>query len=133
MHLIEAGIEVIIEEPHNTAGNRGSQANNVDKQVQLVFHHAAKRDEKEVLNHMRGVEVIRFRLSIPSIGCTGANKYANRLDSHKPLNGATRGILLFLTDIECSVLYRIMFSFVQAVVYSKDNFQKVNPYTETKK
>jgi len=53
MHVVKAGIEIVIEKPHNATANRGGHANDIDKQVQLVFHHAPKRDEQEILNHRR--------------------------------------------------------------------------------
>lgn len=51
MHLIEAGIEIIVEKPDNATCYGRGHPKDVDKQVQLVFHHAAKRDEKEILDH----------------------------------------------------------------------------------
>jgi hypothetical protein len=54
MHLIEAGIEIIVEKSDNATRYGRGHPQDVDKQVQLVFHHAAKSDEKEIFDHRKG-------------------------------------------------------------------------------
>ena len=85
MHVVKAGIEIVIEKPHNATANRGGHANDIDKQVQLVFHHAPKRDEQEVFNHISG---LRDSSSKTFKSCTwlhSANKYASSQRTAKPL------------------------------------------------
>jgi hypothetical protein len=51
VHLVKTRIVIIIKKANYAAGNGNSHAKNIDKQVQLVLHHASKGDEQKIFNH----------------------------------------------------------------------------------